>query len=971
RDLSRIDLWSGRVVTFVELPAGPLRVGEWHHLVVASTPSLLRVYVDGVRCVVVGGAPFTASANHLPLQVGASSPEGEEQCACAVDEVAIYGRVLSEEDVARHIAAIGWAERREKLLRERQRREGERRRRQEEALRRRMNDPQLLARGQSRVYQGEYLRAISLPLGGIGTGVIQINGRAERHAWQIFNNFEYAFVPHSFFAVWTRVAGREPLVRALQTSAVGPFPAMESLTFRGEYPFGWYDFADPDLPLAVQLETFNPLIPLNTRDSALPCAVFNLTAENPGDQPIEVSFLATQQNAVGFTGRGEIQGRSFEGYGGNVNRVLREEGATILHLTSNLSPDAPAYGDLALAALRGEATFTAAWEGLEALLKDWAPDGTLSGSDSAGPSPAGQTLDGALAVAFTLQPGEQRTVSFVLTWHFPNAQHGSRGWGGKGNRYANWWPDALSVARELKERLPELTRLTRLYHDTLYASNLPYWLLDRLSSQVAVLRSKTCFWTQEGYFGGWEGCRPDQGCCFGNCAHVWHYAQAQARLFPSIARLMREQAFRFQREEGAIPFRQPRFGIAADGQLGEVLEAYREHLLSPDRTWLDQHWPHIQKALEFAITTWDSDEDGVLAGAQHNTLDGELGGSTSWMGTLYLAALAAAERMAELEGDPAAARRYRRIREAGARKQNETLWNGEYYIQIPDPEPREDYGNGCHIDQVLGQWWAHQLGLGWLYPPERVRTALRSLLKYNFRDNFRGIPQRPRKFVDDEDAGMQMITWPQGDRPAPCMRYADEVMTGFEYAAAATMVQAGLLREGLMVVRAVYERYDGRLRTGLSGAENGSAAWGYSGNPFGDDECGKFYARAMSAWSLLLASQGFLYDGPAGRLGFKPLWKPEDHVSFFTAAEGWGLYTQKRNDRGQTHRLAVRYGRLRLRELVFEVPPNARPTQVNVQVEGRKRSATFAWEGRELWVTLAEPLVLETDAWLQVEVFLE
>ncbi len=50
------------------------------------------------------------------------------------------------------------------------------------------------------------------------------------------------------------------------------------------------------------------------------------------------------------------------------------------------------------------------------------------------------------------------------------------------------------------------------------------------------------------------------------------------------------------------------------------------------------------------------------------------------------------------------------------KNQNEKLWNGEYYIQIPDPTPARDYDTGCHADQLLGQWWAHMLDLGYLYP---------------------------------------------------------------------------------------------------------------------------------------------------------------------------------------------------------------------------------------------------------------
>ena len=371
---------------------------------------------------------------------------------------------------------------------------------------------------------------------------IQINGTGQLAIWQVFNNFQGAFVPHSFLAVRAKPTSGSPVVRALQGTSVGPFSKMDGLTFRGEYPFAWYDFEDESLPVEMSMEGFTPLIPLNVRDSAIPCAIFTLTARNPSEKRVELSLLAAQQNAVGFDGQGTIERRRYGGYGGNINRVLREKDMTLLHLSSNREKDSPAYGDLALAVLGERVTARPTVETLETLLDDFSEDGRLSGEEEAGPSVSGETLDGALAVSFALEPGESRIVHFVLAWHFPNANHGAGEWGGEGNMYANWWSSATDVVREVSQRFEELSRLTRLYHDTLYASNLPRWLLDRLSSQVAVLRSKTCFWTKEGYFGGWEGCSPGRGCCHGNCGHVWHYAQAHARLFPSIGRRMREES---------------------------------------------------------------------------------------------------------------------------------------------------------------------------------------------------------------------------------------------------------------------------------------------------------------------------------------------------------------------------------------------------------------------------------------------
>src|SRR3990172_8433142 len=61
-------------------------------------------------------------------------------------------------------------------------------------------DPTLMVRGEPFVYRGDHLGAISLSLGGIGAGCIQINGLAERHIWQIFNNHLDQKMPHSFFA---------------------------------------------------------------------------------------------------------------------------------------------------------------------------------------------------------------------------------------------------------------------------------------------------------------------------------------------------------------------------------------------------------------------------------------------------------------------------------------------------------------------------------------------------------------------------------------------------------------------------------------------------------------------------------------------------------------------------------------------------------------------------------------------------
>ena len=598
----------------------------------------------------------------------------------------------------------------------------------------------------------------------------------------------------------------------------------------------------------------------------------------------------------------------------------------------------PDFGTLALSVLDERATV------YPAHFEDIRKSGTIPAAAPRATSlefPLGDSNpEAGLLTQFALEPGASRDVVFLLTWHFAGGEHG--------RMYGNWFESALSVARYLHSNLDRLTHLTRLFQETYFDSTLPHWLLGRLLKPISTLATNTVQWRKNGRFWAWEGV----GCCDGTCTHVWNYAQGMARLFPELersARVMQDLGVGFDAKTGRVGFRgeNPSQPYAADGQCGTVLKCYREHLMSKDGTFLKKHWPKIKQVMSYEIGR-DRNDDGVIEDDQWNTFDLAFFGPNTFVGALYLVALEAAARMADLEKDPAFAKRCRSIAAKGSLWTAKNLWNGEYFEQrIPaGTSPNLQYGDGCLADQLFGQTWANQVDLGHLYPVEMVRTCLKSVYRYNWAPNIAAQNQAhppQRWFARPGDAGLFTCTWPKGGRMAEPVLYRDEVWTGTEYQVASALLYEGQIREGLSIIRGIDERYDGRRH-----------------NPWNEVECGDHYARAMASWGCLIALCGFIYDGPAGRLGFAPRWQHDNFKAFFTAAEGWGTLHQTRRANSQTNRIDVKHGSVRLRELIFELPAGAAHKDVQVEINGQAMPGTSVPAGNRVAIHLDEPRVLES-----------
>jgi len=832
---------------------------------------------------------------------------------------------------------------------------------------------ELFQSGPQRTFTGDRATQIALPLGGIGAGCICLNGYGGLQDFSIWNHPSTTALPAGFasskaaFAI-LHIKGAAPVTKLVE----GPFPALkiydqglqgqgyhragfegfprfEKCILKGEYPFGEAKLNDTSVPLQVTLTAWNPFIPLDDKNSGIPCAILEYTLHNTSSRTVDYEFSYHLSHLAPGCSGDESASR---------NTVVPERGVFLHNIEK---PNAEGYGSACLVAIGEKPHIKGMWlrspgwefDYLSALWRE-VSTGNFTANDGSNTIDTGGRNGCSILLEGALAPGDSRTHSVVISWHFPNCYLGVGGIaasefpGTVGCRsfpegtpplwrpyYTSIWKDAREVALYVDENYATLHARTVAFKHALFSSTLPSYVLDAVSANLAILKSPTVLRLENGDLWGWEGCFPDAGCCHGSCTHVWNYAQAFAHLYPHLERTLRElELGRSMDENGHVTFRSALpegpvkhdFHAASDGQLGGIMKVFRDWQICGDLDWMRKMYPLAKRSLDYCIRTWDPDHKGGLFEPHHNTYDIEFWGPDGMCGSIYLGALSALTQMARAVGQTEDAEFYDDLAHRCARFMEEQLFNGEYFQQkvqylglqnttfatlvaqvdehssemrqlLKREGPKYQYGSGCLSDGLIGAWMARFYGIDTPLTQEKIRTSLQTIFKNNFKTDLsqHANAQRPG-YAMGHEPGLLLCTWPRGGKPTLPFVYSDEVWTGIEYQVASHLIAEGFVKEGLTIVKALRSRYDGRIR-----------------NPWNEYECGNYYARAMASYALLGALSGFRYSAAHKTLWFGPPVSIRPFNTFFCAATGFGAIELD----GRSFRVQVLEGELQLERLVL------------------------------------------------------
>ncbi len=763
-----------------------------------------------------------------------------------------------------------------------------------------------------------------MPLGGFGAGCIGRSSRGDFNLWHI-DGGEHTFksIPACQFSVFeSDGTSSQTYALCTQTPRDGSlaawewYPASEEAratgTYHALYPRSWFVY-EGVFQAQVTCEQFSPIWADNYQQTSYPVAIFLWTSHNPTNAPLTLSIMLTWQNMVGWFTNAvkspqvqvrddgspvyEYQPRLGESQG-NFNQLVQDSEyiGCVLGRVGNLEPVQEGEGQWCIATKKIpqlEVFYHTCWNPNDTGAEIWesfGKDGSLPNYIDETPTTGEKQIGAAIALRFTLSPGETLQVPFVLSWDFPLTEFAA------GVNYYRRYTDffgchgknAWAIASTaLAEYQTWLSQIQSWQQPILDRQDLPNWFKMALFNELYDLTSGGTLWSAAserdpiGQFAVLE------------CLDYRWYESIDVRLYGSFALLMLfpeleksvirafaraiptsddtprvigyyytqgvQSPIAVRKVAGATPhdlgapnehvWEKTNYTSYQDCNLWKdlgcdfVLLVYRDFLLtgSSDVEFLAECWHAIVQTLNY-LKTFDKDGDGIPenSGAPDQTFDDwRLQGVSAYCGGLWLAALEAAIAICDIL--------IIHIDSTSTQNDLHTLESQKsiYQTWLEESRPvyqqklwngqyyRLDSESGSDVvmaDQLCGQFYASLLKLPYIVPQECTFSALQTIYDVCF-----------LKFHNGKFGAANGLR-PDGSPENPKATHPLEVWTGINFGIAAFLVQMGMKDEGFRLTQAVVQQiYDNGLQFRTPEAITTSGTF---------RAC--TYLRAMAVWGIYL-----------------------------------------------------------------------------------------------------------------------
>ncbi|QXJ29175.1 putative glycosidase [Saccharolobus shibatae B12] len=562
-------------------------------------------------------------------------------------------------------------------------------------------------------------KLISLPLGGIGAGKVEISNKGKLVNLTIANNWTKPIREMPGFHIFVKPNNREPFFLQSELIFLELNKLSTRLRYEGLYPFvrikGSKDGID------AEVEAFSPIIPSDLLNSSLPAVGFTVKINVEGLIVISISNICGMSKIGRYNEKIEkgiimknSKANEYDPFNGDI--TLISDSPKIIVPQYNFHSNRGLEKTLNLHRLIENE------EPWKQLILDKIPN-----SDS-------KESTGYYYLPTGLIGAEGREVTFVFAWYFnkPWAYYPYK------HYYSNYFSNSTEVAKYFLDNFDKLKHKTKEWQENLIDPSLPEWLKDAIINSTYIFSTST--WLDEkGRFGIYEA--PEIGPMLSTIGGVCYETGSlpTVLMFPQLERSTLDLFMKAMREDGYIPHDLGLHSLdtSSDGTTAPpkwkdtnptfILMAYRYYLRTKDTDFLSRIYPYLITAMEWMVKQ-DFNEDGLpeVEGSCDTGYDCvPMEGISSYVASLYIASLMALVEIGKILGDQNAVNRYSSLLTKGKKS---LPFDGKKFVAWTG---KPDHHNAVFMAQIFGEWWVYLLNLDHISDINKVETALDEIYRVN------------------------------------------------------------------------------------------------------------------------------------------------------------------------------------------------------------------------------------------------